>query len=210
MPWKVGRVGDVDRGKRQGRGLDIRVISSGLVYGPPGRRSIPLPSRLDDDGGTMDRAELLERYGTGAAAVDDALAGVTEAELDRRPPSGEWTAREITHHLADSETMAYIRLRRLIAEDDPVIAGYDEPEWARRLHYDRPIEPSLAVLRAVRAASLALLQRADARRVAADRDAFGIRAVLGRRLADDLREPLARARRPDPARATRRGLTRDR
>jgi hypothetical protein len=107
----------------------------------------------------MDRADLLERYGTGAAAVDDALAGVTEAELDRRPPSGEWTAREITHHLADSEATAYIRLRRLIAEDDPVIAGYDEPEWARRLHYDRPIEPSLAVLRAVRSASLGLLQR---------------------------------------------------
>jgi hypothetical protein len=107
----------------------------------------------------MERAELLERYGTGAAAVDDALAGVTEAELDRRPPSGEWTAREITHHLADSEATAYIRLRRLIAEDDPVIAGYDEPEWARRLHYDRPIEPSLAVLRAVRSASLGLLQR---------------------------------------------------
>jgi hypothetical protein len=107
----------------------------------------------------MERAELLERYGTGAAAVDDALAGVTEAELDRRPPSGEWTAREITHHLADSEATAYTRLRRLIAEDDPVIAGYDEPEWARRLHYDRPIEPSLAVLRAVRSASLGLLQR---------------------------------------------------
>ena len=36
--------------------------------------------------------------------------------------------------------MAYVRLRRLIAEDAPVIAGYDEPEWARRLHYERPIE----------------------------------------------------------------------
>ncbi|MEX1173087.1 MAG: DinB family protein, partial [Chloroflexota bacterium] len=54
-------------------------------------------------------------------------------------------------------SMAYIRLRRLIAEDDPVIHGYDEPEWARRLHYDRPIEASVAVLRAVRTASHQLL-----------------------------------------------------
>lgn len=107
----------------------------------------------------MERSDLLERYGLGAAAVMEALSGATEVELDRRPPSGEWTAREITHHLADSEAMAYIRLRRLIAEDDPVIAGYDEPEWARRLHYDRPIASSLAVLGAVRVASLALLQR---------------------------------------------------
>jgi hypothetical protein len=61
--------------------------------------------------------------------------------------------------VADSESMAYIRLRRLIADDPPVvIQGYDEPTWARRLHYDRPIEPSLAVVRAVRAASLELLR----------------------------------------------------
>lgn len=105
----------------------------------------------------MDRQALLEHYTTGTADVDDAVAGITIDELDRRPPSGEWTAREIVHHLADSESMAYIRVRRLIAEDEPVISGYDEPEWARRLHYDRPIEPSLAVLRAVRAASLQLL-----------------------------------------------------
>jgi hypothetical protein len=62
------------------------------------------------------------------------------------------------HHLADSEAMAYIRLRRLIAEDGPVIAGYDEPVWAQRLHYDRPIATSLAVLKAVRSASLELLE----------------------------------------------------
>ena len=105
-----------------------------------------------------DRSTLRERYATGTGAVDAAVAGITDQELDRRPPSGEWTAREIVHHLADSESMAYIRLRRLIAEDDPVIAGYDEPEWARRLHYERPIDASLAVVRAVRTASLELLR----------------------------------------------------
>ena len=104
-----------------------------------------------------DRSALLERYATGAGAVDAAVDRISDEELDRRPPSGEWTAREIVHHLADSESMAYIRLRRLIAEDDPVIAGYDEPAWARRLHYERPIETSLAVVRAVRTASLELL-----------------------------------------------------
>ena len=104
-----------------------------------------------------ERQALLDRYAGGAGAVDDALAGVQDEDLDRRPPSGEWTAREIVHHLADSESMAYIRLRRLVAEDDPLINGYDEPEWARRLHYDRPIEPSVAVLRAVRASSQQLL-----------------------------------------------------
>ena len=105
----------------------------------------------------VDRQASMDRYATAAAVVDDALEGVTQGELDRCPPSGDWTAREIVHHLADSESMAYIRLRRLIAEDDPLIAGYDEPTWARRLHYERPIEASLGVVRAVRAASHQLL-----------------------------------------------------
>jgi hypothetical protein len=107
---------------------------------------------------SVERAALLERYAQGAAAIGDAIDGIPADELDRVPPGeDEWSPRQIVHHCADSESMAYIRLRRLIAEDDPHIQGYDEPEWARRLHYDRPIETSLAVVGAVRAASLQLL-----------------------------------------------------
>ncbi len=106
----------------------------------------------------MDRAALLDRFRAGYAQVEAALAGITDAELEHPAPDGGWTARQIAHHLADSEATAYVRLRRLIAEDDPVIQGYDEPEYARRLHYDRPIASSLAVLRAVREASLSLLE----------------------------------------------------
>src|SRR5215212_3640552 len=125
----------------------------------------PADPRVGDTpirGGPVNQSErtaLIDRYRTGTADVEAALAGITEDELDRRPaePDG-WTPRQVAHHLADSEAMAYIRLRRLIAEDAPLIAGYDEPEWARRLHYDRPIRPSLAVASTVRAASLALLE----------------------------------------------------
>ncbi len=105
-----------------------------------------------------DRDALIEQYRSGAAAVDAALEGITEAELDRSPPDGGWTARQVVHHLADSETMAYTRIRRLVADDDPQLQGYDEPAWADRLHYDRPIDEALAVLSAVRAASLSLME----------------------------------------------------
>ena len=52
-----------------------------------------------------------------------------------------------------------IRLRRLIAEDAPVIVGYDQEEYARRLYYDRPIEASLDAFRAARACTVELLER---------------------------------------------------
>ena len=106
----------------------------------------------------MERSALLDRFRTGYADVEAALGGATEADLARPGPDGGWGARQVAHHLADSEATAFVRLRRLIAEDEPVIAGYDEPEYARRLHYDRPIASSLAVLAAVRAASLELLE----------------------------------------------------
>jgi len=132
-----------------------------------------------------ERTALLDRYRTGTADVEAALAGITDEELDRVPGDPRsWTARQVAHHLADSEAMADIRLRRLIAEDDPLIAGYDEPEWARRLHYDRPIASSIAVLGAVRAASLELLERlplADWSRTGthSDSGAYGIDTWLG-------------------------------
>src|SRR5918995_3282617 len=106
----------------------------------------------------MERSQLLDRYRSGYTAVEGALPDITAEELDRPGPDGGWSARQVAHHLADSEATAYVRLRRLIAEDGPVIGGYDEEAFARRLHYDRPIEPSLEVLRAVRTASLQLLE----------------------------------------------------
>jgi hypothetical protein len=106
----------------------------------------------------MERIELLDRYRGGYAAVEEAVAEITDEELDRGGPDGGWSARQVAHHLADSEATAFVRLRRLIAEDEPVIVAYDEPEYARRLHYERPIGSSLAVLRAVRVASLELLE----------------------------------------------------
>ena len=108
-----------------------------------------------------DRRALLERFRTGSRAIDAALAGITDEELDRAPADGGWTARQVAHHLADSEAMAYTRLRRVIADEDPHIQGYDEPAWAERLHYDRPIAEAVAVAHAVRAASLSLLESLD-------------------------------------------------
>jgi hypothetical protein len=106
-----------------------------------------------------ERDRLIEVYRNGHAAVVAALAGLTDEQLDRRPAPGEWTAREVCHHLADSEMTSAIRLRRLVAEDDAVIAGYDEQAFARRLSYDRPIGPSLEAFRWARETTAAILDR---------------------------------------------------
>jgi hypothetical protein len=106
-----------------------------------------------------ERRKYIARYREGPQAVADALRGAAEHELDARPAPGKWSAREIVHHLADSEMTAAIRLRRLLAEDQPQIQGYDQEEFARRLHYDRPIQPSLDAFRAARESTAAILDR---------------------------------------------------
>jgi hypothetical protein len=107
------------------------------------------------------RRTLIDRYRQGPDAVRAALDGTGPNDLDARPAPSEWTAREIVHHLADSETISTIRLRRLLAEDAPVIVAYDQDEYARVLRYDRRWEASFAVFAAVRAANAELLELLD-------------------------------------------------
>jgi hypothetical protein len=110
---------------------------------------------------TEERQKLIAQYRDGYAAVADALLRITPAELDARPGPGRWTPREIVHHLADSEMTAGVRLRRLLSEERPAIQGYDQDEFARRLHYDRPHESSLELFRCVRLATAELLDRLE-------------------------------------------------
>jgi DinB superfamily len=105
------------------------------------------------------RADLIALYKAGVSEVEAALEDAGETELDAVPAEGEWSARMVVHHLADSESNSYVRVRTLLAEDEPFIQGYDEKRFASRLHYDRPTEASLAVFRAVRASTVELLDR---------------------------------------------------
>ncbi|MFN2545137.1 MAG: DinB family protein [Actinomycetota bacterium] len=108
------------------------------------------------------REDLVQRYREGPGIVEQAVAGLSDEELDRRPADGGWSPREVVNHLADSEMTSAIRVRKLLAEDSPTLQGYDEEEFARRLYYAvRPIGPSLATLRGVREATATILENLD-------------------------------------------------
>ena len=105
------------------------------------------------------RQKLVDQYKDGYRVVVEALKSVSDAELDARPAPGKWSAREIVHHLADSEMTSAIRLRRLLAEDSPTIVGYDQDEFARKLYYDRPLESSMDAFKAARRTTADILDR---------------------------------------------------
>lgn len=124
-------------------------------------------------------ADLIHRYNAGVALVEAALGRLSDAELDASV-GDEWTPRMVVHHLADSETNSYVRLRRLLAEPTgTVIQGYDEGLWAQTAalgYRTELIDLSLAVFRAVRTASADVLSRLTA----SDFDREGVHTESGR------------------------------
>ena len=104
-----------------------------------------------------ERERMIALYRDGYRAIAEALHNATEEELGARPGPGKWSAREIVHHLADSEMTAAVRFRLLVAEDAPAIKGYDQDVFAGRLHYERPHEASLELFRTVRASTAELM-----------------------------------------------------
>jgi hypothetical protein len=106
-----------------------------------------------------DRQKLIDRYAAGPDEVARSLDGFPPDGLKAHPIPGKWSAWEIVHHLADSESISAMRLRKLLAEDNPVIYGYDQELFAKRLRYgERDLKPALEVFRGVRAATTPLLK----------------------------------------------------
>ena len=112
----------------------------------------------------MDIREAAAAYESSTQFFLNLARGVIPELLDVHHENG-WSARQVIHHMADSEAQSYARLRRLVAEPEgSVIQGYDEGAWAEceKLGYrDAPVENSIAVFAAVRAGSLDVIKRLE-------------------------------------------------
>jgi hypothetical protein len=65
---------------------------------------------------------------------------------------GKWSVRFLLHHLADSETVLYDRIRRAISEPRGVVWAFDQDAWAAGLDYSQvPIDVSRRIYESVRA-----------------------------------------------------------
>ena len=109
----------------------------------------------------MDRQErdrLIAQYAAGYDEVVAALKDFPPGALTAHPLPGKWSAAEIVHHLADSETTSALRIRKLLVEDHAIIQGYDQELYAKKLRYnERDTTPSLEAFRAARATTAQLL-----------------------------------------------------
>jgi hypothetical protein len=76
-----------------------------------------------------------------------------ERDLSRTYAPGKWPVRFLLHHLSDSETVLFDRIRRVLSEPRQVLWVYDQDAWAEGLDYARvPLEISQRVYASVREA----------------------------------------------------------
>ena len=64
---------------------------------------------------------------------------------------GKWSVRFVLHHLADSETVLFDRIRRVLSEPRQVLWVFDQDAWAKGLDYSQvPLDISRRVYESVR------------------------------------------------------------
>ena len=92
------------------------------------------------------RSEAIEAYFAGSTALRGAVEGMSPAQVVERPVVGRWSTLEVVAHLADSEQAWTHRMKRVIAENTPLLIGYDESKFTSSLFYqDRDLNAELTL-----------------------------------------------------------------
>jgi hypothetical protein len=107
-----------------------------------------------------ERNEKLELYGRGFDLLKAALAEVPSEAMKFKPEPKEWSVHEVIIHIADSESNAALRARKLIVEPGSMLTPYDQDKWAIELKYhEQNLEDALETTRLVRKTTYELLKK---------------------------------------------------
>ena len=81
---------------------------------------------------TATHRALLDRMRTTTGVVREAVERAKRGRFTEAPRAGEWSALETLTHLRDVVVHVYgLRIRRLLYEDAPVFADFDEEGYRR-------------------------------------------------------------------------------
>jgi len=99
----------------------------------------------------------LEVMAQTASTLADIVHTHPAAVLRTRPFAGKWTPNEVIGHLVDGEWVYGYRLRLILSEDNPVIAGTNQNFWvAAQGHNEREPSELVEIFRTLRQFNLAL------------------------------------------------------
>lgn len=115
-----------------------------------------------DDVTTDQRVSLIDEIAALPAGMRNAVAGLSDTQLDTPYRPEGWTVRQLIHHVADSHVNAYVRFKLALTEDRPTIKPYDQAAWAELPDArSEPVEISLDILDSVHHRWTILLRTLD-------------------------------------------------
>jgi uncharacterized damage-inducible protein DinB len=124
----------------------------------------------------MHYQSMIDEYLAGPELVQQAVRGMSEAQLDSKPIAGKWSTRQVVCHITDFEPVYADRMKRVIAENCPTFFGGDPDTFAAGLAYERrPVDIELELLVAVRRQMATILRQLKA----ADFQRTGIHSEAG-------------------------------
>lgn len=92
------------------------------------------------------RSQTIDAYLAGSETLRRAVAGMSREQLVARPVASKWSTLEVVCHLVDSDQAWIHRMKRVIAENRPLLIGYDESRFAAALAYqERDLEEELSL-----------------------------------------------------------------
>ena len=107
-----------------------------------------------------ERKSKIELYGKGYDLLMQVLKDIPREMWKFKPATEEWSVHEILVHLADSESNAALRARKLIVEPGGTLMGYDQDKWTLVLDYhEQSYEDSLEIVRLARKTTYELLKK---------------------------------------------------
>jgi hypothetical protein len=115
----------------------------------------------------MVHKDLIDRYEGGGEKLSLAIRGLTREDLLSVPDAaanvGKWTIQQVVIHCMDSELVSMDRLKRMIAEENPTLIGYDENKFVANLFYDeQPAESAVTMVDAARKTFARVLRKLPA------------------------------------------------
>ncbi len=75
----------------------------------------------------------LDAYLAGISDVRSMVRGLSDEQLNTKLAPGTWSILEVVVHLLDSDLIATHRMRRMVAEELPLLVSYDENLFIARL-----------------------------------------------------------------------------
>ncbi len=103
-----------------------------------------------------EQIKILEETGRKIAESFRSLA----PRMDYKPSPEKWSARQILHHLTDSEIVLAYRLRTLLSDREPLMKAFDQNAWAATLAPElEELDLMAAVFEANRKLTVSLLKK---------------------------------------------------